>query len=305
MLQEQQLDGLVYNKVEKALARIRYMAPIAEKRYGGYVVCISGGKDSTVITDLAIKAGVKIKSFDVNWTGIEYPETVYFLRMERRRLEAMGYTVNFLKALDKEGKRITMWKLIEDHGLPSRFRRFCCGVLKEAGHRNCYSILGIRWAESTMRKKRGLHEVRAAKVENRIVLNNDNTMKRRMAESCLAKRSLILNPIIEWSDEDVWDFIKKYRLPYNPLYDQGHKRVGCIGCPMVKNRPELEANPRWAALYKRVAQKYLEGLNGTGLARMFKMGEDYYAWWLCRCDSDKRRGEHTGDQYFPDESFGF
>jgi phosphoadenosine phosphosulfate reductase len=280
------------------------MAPIAEKRYGGYVVCISGGKDSTVITDLVVNAGVKIKSFDVNWTGIEYPETVYFLRAEKRRLEAMGYTVNFLIPQDKNGNRITMWKLIEEHGLPSRFRRFCCSALKEAGHRDCYSILGVRWAESSRRKYAWKVHTKRGSEKTRISINSDNEAYRRWNEQCIKRQNLILNPIIEWSDEDVWTYIKEQKLPYNPLYDRGHKRVGCIGCPMIRNRTELEKNPRWAALYKRAAQKYLEGLYGGGLARMFKTGEDYYAWWLCRCESNKRRGEHTGDQYFPDESFG-
>jgi phosphoadenosine phosphosulfate reductase len=55
---------------------------------------------------------------------------------------------------------------------------------------------------------------------------------RRLTESCIPKKKFVLNPIIDWTEQDVWDFIKKYKLPYNPLYDIGYKRVGCVGCPL-------------------------------------------------------------------------
>jgi 3'-phosphoadenosine 5'-phosphosulfate sulfotransferase (PAPS reductase)/FAD synthetase len=71
----------------------------------------SGGKDSSVITDLAIRAGAPCK-FEASWTGIEYPETVYFLRTEKKRIEAIGYSFEFIIPRDKDGKQITMWKLI-------------------------------------------------------------------------------------------------------------------------------------------------------------------------------------------------
>jgi 3'-phosphoadenosine 5'-phosphosulfate sulfotransferase (PAPS reductase)/FAD synthetase len=61
MLRERQLDGTIYDKTGIAIARIQTMAPIAEKIYGGYTVMVSGGKDSSVITDLAIRSGVQCK----------------------------------------------------------------------------------------------------------------------------------------------------------------------------------------------------------------------------------------------------
>jgi hypothetical protein len=61
MLRERRLDGGVYDKTEFAIERIRFMAPHAERLYGGYTVMASGGKDSSVITDLAVRNGAKIK----------------------------------------------------------------------------------------------------------------------------------------------------------------------------------------------------------------------------------------------------
>ena len=253
MLREIQLDGTTYDKVEVALERIKTMAPSAENIYGGYTVMVSGGKDSTVITDLAIRAGVKCK-FEVSWTGIEYPETVYFLRREKERIEALGYSFEYIIPRDKEGKQITMWKLIEKHGFPTRQMRFCCERLKEVAGRNAFCILGIRWSESSRRKERKIYEVAGREM----MTNNDNEATRRITENCMKKKKFMLNPIIDWTDDDVWEYIKERQLPYNRLYDFGHKRVGCIGCPMRANKKELEDNPRYAFLFKKAAQKFLE-----------------------------------------------
>jgi phosphoadenosine phosphosulfate reductase len=251
------------------------MAPIAESIYGGYTVMVSGGKDSSVITDLAIRSGVKCR-FETSWTGIEYPETVYFLRSEKARIEALGYSFEFIVPRDKDGKQITMWKLIEKKGFPTMKMRFCCERLKESAGQNSYCILGIRWAESTKRKaNRFLYEIGNYK----LMTNNDNVAMRRMTENCMKKNKYMLNPIIEWSDDEVWEYINERGLPYNPLYDMGHKRVGCIGCPMRANKKELEDNPRWARLYKRAAQKYLDN-GATKRDDKKKDVETYFNWWV-------------------------
>jgi phosphoadenosine phosphosulfate reductase len=275
MLKELQLDGITYNKIDIAIERLKTMKPIADSIFGGFTVMVSGGKDSSVITDLAIRSGVKCK-FETSWTGIEYPETVYFLRKEKNRIEKLGYTFDFIIPRDKEGKQITMWRLIEKHGFPTRQMRFCCERLKEAAGQNAFCILGIRWAESPRRRNsRFVYEQSGKK----IMTNNDNEASRRMTENCMKKKKYMLNPIIEWSDDEVWEYIKDCKLPYNPLYDMGHKRVGCIGCPMRKNKKELEDNPRWAALYKRAAKKHLEN-HTTSRSGIRKDIETYYNWWV-------------------------
>lgn len=68
-------------------------------------------------------------------------------------------------------------------------------------------MLGVRRAESAKRSKRDVY------YEYRGVYN--------------------FNPIVDWKDNDVWDFIHKYNLPYPSLYDEGRKRLGCIMCPLA------------------------------------------------------------------------
>jgi phosphoadenosine phosphosulfate reductase len=285
MLRLKQLDGTVYDKTAVAIERIKTMSPIAERIYGGYTVMVSGGKDSTVIADLTIRSGMPCK-FETSWTGIEYPETVRFLRSEKRRIESLGYAFEFVIPRDREGKQITMWKLIAKRGFPTRNIRFCCQELKENASGNCYSILGVRWAESSRRKiNRRLHEEKS-RAQSAFMTNSDNDAKRRWSENCMKKREFILNPIIEWSDDEVWEYILERRLPYNPLYDSGHKRVGCIGCPMRANRKELEENPRYAALYRKAAERYLE-TNARRREGNKKDIESYYKWWVNFCGGNR------------------
>ncbi|MEM2001472.1 MAG: phosphoadenosine phosphosulfate reductase family protein [Candidatus Methanomethylicaceae archaeon] len=41
-----------------------------------------------------------------------------------------------------------------------------------------------------------------------------------------------VNPIYDWNDQEVWKYIEENKLPYNPLYDMGYRRVGCWCCPL-------------------------------------------------------------------------
>ena len=95
------------------------------------------------------------------------------------------------------------------------------------------------------------------KADKIIIKNNDNDNCRNMLELCPTYRTITVNPIVDWQDDDVWEYIRKYNLPYNPLYDRGYHRVGCIGCPMAKSA-ELLAQPEYYKLYLHAAQRYLD-----------------------------------------------
>jgi phosphoadenosine phosphosulfate reductase len=284
MLNENTLFGQ-YNKIEIALARIREFEPIAlQNNSAGYHVCISGGKDSSVIQELCLMAGVCCE-FVHSHTSVDHPETVYFIRRERERIEYMGYTFSIRIPRFKDGRQKTMWRGIERKGLPTRLARWCCEKLKEYSGRGRYIITGIRWSESLKRKKRGLHESATKNIESRIILNNDNDMKRKLSEICMARRTFILNPIIDWSDDDVWDFLHDRKVPVNPLYAQGYKRVGCIGCPLARSkiqRRDFERYPKYKEAYFRAAQRYLEHRREAGLPEngVMQTPERYFEWWL-------------------------
>lgn len=60
----------------------------------------------------------------------------------------------------------------------------------------------------------------------------------------------VLNPIIDWSDADVWSYLRSRGIEGNPLYKEGWKRIGCVGCPLASRRAREIAFARYPGLYK-------------------------------------------------------
>lgn len=270
-----------HSKIETAINRLKNFEDYAIQIGGGYCLRDSGGKDSTVIKQLAIDAGVKFYVIH-NHTSVDHPETVYFVRREQKRFRDMGYSYEIEYPTDKNGKRITMWSLIAKKGFPTRTRRFCCEELKEGKDKtNTVIVTGVRWAESVRRKnQRGIYETITDKSGERTILTNDNADTRQLIEACTKKQKFAVNPIVDWEDEDVWEYIRLKNLPYNPLYDKGFKRIGCIGCPMImRNAEELDANPKYKQAYIHAIQKYND-LHPDARNRYGLTPEQWYEWWV-------------------------
>lgn len=191
-----QLNIYGEDKVEVAINRLRAFEP---KK--GYYLCFSGGKDSSVIKALADMAGVAYDAH-YNCTGIDPPEAVRFIKEQHP-------DVAFEFPYDKEGKRITMWNLIPRKKMPpTRLVRYCCQELKETGGIGRFVITGVRWAESTRRKKtRNLIEYQN-KSRNK-AMSTDNIADAPMFKFCHDYHKKILNPIIDWTDAEAWEFIKE------------------------------------------------------------------------------------------------
>ena len=116
----------------------------------------------------------------------------------------------------------------------------------------------------------------------KIILNNDNDEQRMLFESCTLKGKRICNPIVDWRDSDVWEYIRSERLEINPLYDMGFYRVGCLGCPMAgKNRwTEFRLFPTYQRAYIRSFGKMLDVIHAGGGKTKWKTAEDVFSWWM-------------------------
>lgn len=212
----------------------------------GYYVAISGGKDSDVILKLCELAGVK---FDVHHqhTTADAPQTVYYVRD--------------IKECETDKPKKSMWQLIAEQGVPpTRLMRYCCKVLKEYGGEGRTKVLGVRWSESSGRK------------------NN-----RRLTEMCYKNQTITVNPIIDWTEAEIWEFHKKYNLKHNELYDIGYKRVGCIGCPQKGKKGMLEdfkRFPKYKVMYLEAFKKMLETRKKKGLETTWKDENEVFEWWI-------------------------
>ncbi len=267
----------------KAIQRLKAFEPETEP----YYLCYSGGKDSDVIRILADLAGVK---HDIvhHHTTADAPETVRYVR-----------SIPNIKISYPEK---SMWQLIVNHGMPpTRLVRYCCSELKEREGQGRVKITGVRWAESSRRKESSdvvkiigkpkttqkyAQEIGAEYQVNRqqgLVMNDDNDKSRRMVEHCYRTTSTMVNPIVDWTDENVWDFLKHYGCKSNPLYECGWNRIGCIGCPMAgKHRyTHFRIYPKYKNLYihafdRMIKKRLTDGKETT----LWKSGEECFKWWM-------------------------
>ena len=261
-----QLNIFGKDKVQVAIDRIKSFEPEE-----GYFLAFSGGKDSVVVKKLCDMADVK---YDAHYqiTSVDPPELVRFVKTFPD--VQMDYPT------DKEGNVITMWNLIPKKKMPpTRIARYCCEYLKERSGLGRFVITGVRWAESAKRAKRGGLEVSDKKTGNRERLDPDNPQQ-GMTHICASKAQRILNPIIDWEDNDVWEFINEYNVSYCKLYDEGAKRLGCIGCPMnINQAKELEKYPKYKAMYLRAFGKMLDELRKNDKTTTWTDAESVFNWW--------------------------
>lgn len=248
-------------KIDKSIALLKRAERLALQMSpdDGAIVGFSGGKDSQVCLQLSIMAGIKHKAV-YNVTTLDAPDNVYFIREHYPNVEFKLPEQNF-------------FHLIAKNGLPNRLRRFCCRILKEnvgAGH---VTITGIRHEES---KSRAAYTDAAVFHKKTKQQKSFSDMERAQFECVSGEDKIMIYPILEWSEKDVWDFIEAYHLPKNPLYD-AVGRVGCMFCPFAK-KAQLKY---YREHYPRYFFKMLDWLDiyiRTHETPFFD-AEECYDWW--------------------------
>ncbi len=208
-------------KIDFAIKLIHSASKIAKENGCPEIeVCYSGGKDSDVILELTKMAGVPYRAIYKN-TGIDPNGTIRHAK--DNNVEIMPPKKKFID-------------LLAYHGMPSRRNRYCCQHLKEYKILD-YAILGIRRDESTKRAKRYKEPEQCREYSKK--------------EKC---RQYF--PILDWTKEDVLDFIKERGIKLHPLYykDNGdidvERRCGCMGCPMASYKKRLEEFKKYPNMVK-------------------------------------------------------
>ncbi len=273
------------DKEQIAIERLRAASEMSLSKYQApLVLTISGGKDSSVCTAPAERAGVPFEIMH-NHTTADAPETVYFVREEFKRLEGKGIKCT-LNLPTYKGKPTSMWALIPQKLMPpTRIVRYCCSILKETGGKGRFIITGVRWAESKKRETtRGIYETNSKDKAKRIILANDNDDRRQLFETCTIKAKRVVNPIIDWTDAEVWEYISAEKIQINPLYGCGFSRVGCVGCPMAGTAGrffEFVRYPKYKAAYIAAFDRMIEERRRRGKTTgLWETGRDVYHWWM-------------------------
>jgi phosphoadenosine phosphosulfate reductase len=244
-----QIDYKLQTRVDMAIARLREFAPPDGEPY---YLAYSGGKDSTVLLELAKRSGVPFE-IHYNQTSVDPPELVRFIRRQPGVI------------IDKPGE--TMWQLILREKFPpvrsirGLRSRWCCEALKERGGEGRTVLTGIRWAESLRRQ------------QTRLLFENRQQSQGRV----------LVNPIIDWQKWDVWGFIRGEGLPYCSLYDEGFERLGCIMCPQQGTwgmKRDAARWPKYAAAYIRTFDRVIALRRAKGKRCTWNTGQELYDWWV-------------------------
>jgi phosphoadenosine phosphosulfate reductase len=241
------------SKIEKAIGNLREYEHEALKRdpVNGYYLCDSYGKDSCVILRLAQMSGVKFVAHH-NITTLDPPELVHFGMKQHPDTVRHRPKMAMLTRLGNEKTTI-----------PTRQARWCCEEYKE--HATGFvNVFGLRAAESRRRRSW------------------------RLWTPHKSTGDWSLNPILFWTDEDVWKFIRQEDVPYCSLYDEGFTRLGCIGCPMGAHRDrEFTRWPGYERNWRRAVSRFWERMHNAKR----EDGKDYYwhkftspdhlwSWWM-------------------------
>jgi phosphoadenosine phosphosulfate reductase len=213
-----QLSKTLSERVEHAVAQLR--SAVAEFKNVCYANSL--GAESVVLTDLIWGQGTDIEIFSVD-TGRLYPETYDLIERIQKRYGRK------LRMYYPEAVSLENW--VSDHGVNGfraglAQRQGCCAVRKVEPFRRAVAgrgawVTGIRHAQSAGRAK-------AAAVAWDV-------------KYCLQK----ISPLLDWSEDDVWEYIRKKRLPYNALHDSGFPSIGCAPCTRAVQPGEDQRAGRW------------------------------------------------------------
>ena len=204
---------------------------------GDIELSYSGGKDSDVILQLCKEAGLKVRVIYKN-TTIDPPGTI-------KHCKEVGAEI--------VRPKMSFFDLVKKKGYPSRYMRFCCSNLKE--YKICdIAIQGIRRSESRKR--------------------NERYKEPEMCRNYKGKKgeARIYLPILEWTDEDVAEYIEDRNIKCAPVYydEEGkfhvERRLGCMCCPLASHKKRMDEFHKYPKIVRRyiVSAKEFFGTKSKG-----------------------------------------
>lgn len=198
----------------------------AYKSYGDSLVyaCSFGGAESMVLIDLIarVKPDASLVFLD---TGLHFQETYDLIDEVKNKYPSLQITM--------KQPELTVEEQAEKHG---------SALWKRNPDQCCY-----------LRKVKPLEEVLSGAVAWISGLRREQSLSRAKTQFVNKDerfQSVKICPLIYWTWDDVWDYIKKHNLPYNALHDQNFPSIGCIPCTSPVTNSDDERAGRWSSFNK-------------------------------------------------------
>lgn len=172
--------------------------------------------------------------------------------------------------------------------LPTMRVRWCCAEFKESAGAGKVTLIGIRHEESSRRSRRNEVEISSRKFSGTLdeleEYRQEQKVKKARKKSqkdgvnimnadqeqtlgCIhGKESLLISPIIHWTERDVWEFLNQVvQVAHCELYDEGWRRLGCICCPMSSVKHKRMEELRWPHVKRNWIKAIKAIRNGGGI----------------------------------------
>lgn len=282
---------------------------------GGYYLAFSGGKDSQTLLHIAQLAGVRYEGH-MNLTSVDPPDVIRFVKQHYPEVELIKPKASIYQIA------------VEKTLLPTQRVRWCCEEYKENAGAGRVTLIGIRHQESTRRAKRNEVEISSRKFSGTLEgfeqyreeklkkphrgrkakgVNITNATDERTIGCISGKESLLISPIIHWTEHDVWEFLNKVcQVPHCSLYDEGYHRIGCICCPMSSYRQKVKEMKRWPHVKRNWIKAIIAIRRGGVLQGTLTYNNPVVRYWS-RLETNLLRGraatssiqtKHTGSAGF-------
>lgn len=194
----------------------------AVQRFGRVVYATSLGAEGAVLTDLIFAHAPQIDIFTVDTGRLPEPTLELLERIERRYQRR-------IRVVFPEAQRVQNY--VADHGINGFYqglaqRQACCHIRKVEPFQRAISgynawVSGVRHEQSA-----GRGAVQPLEWDGRYRLQK-------------------VNPLLAWTHADIWDYIRREKLPYNPLHDAGYPSIGCAPCTRAVEPGQDSRAGRW------------------------------------------------------------
>lgn len=245
----------------------------------GFYLAFSGGKDSQALYHIAQMAGVKFKAH-MNLTSVDPPEVIRFVKKNYPDVELIKPKMNIYDMALKK------------HMLPTRIMRWCCAEFKEMSGGGKVTLIGIRNQESPRRSKRKEVSTQIKGTRTEETFDQWSEHKEKMVACASGKDKILISPIINWTERDVWEFLNSNNIPHCSMYDEGYKRIGCILCPMSNRKQKIRDCKRFPHVRHKWIQTIQKLIDEGYINHNFQEAEFGFNWWI---------SEKSFDEFYADE----